>query len=152
MNVIDDYKRVHGIEQPQYQGETKLYDFAKEIVRQQKPISEDKLDKYLDRIASAIAVDCYYVLLINPDLRQYVFMVVPDYNVDDENETEDMIITVKDELRNILKARGDIIDIDMSNSDDMIWEIWIKDKFDKQIRMYQLCDYTAETITFGEEH
>lgn len=145
MNVIDDYKRVHGIEQPQYQGETQLYDFAKEIVRQQKPISEEKLNKCLDKISKA-ALDCFYLLLINPDLRQYVFMVVPDFI-----DSEEMQAIIKSELLNMLAARGDIIDIDMSNNSKRIWEIWIKDKFDKQIRMYQLCDYTEQTIVLGEE-
>ena len=144
MNVIDDYKREHNIKTG-YQGETKLYDFAKEIVRQQKPISEDKLNKCLDKISKA-ALDCFYLLLINPDLRQYVFMAVPDFIDSDE-----MQATIKSELLNILTARGDIIDIDISNNDKRIWEIWIKDKFDKQIRMYQLCDYTDQTIILGEE-
>lgn len=119
----------------------KLYDFAKEVVKRQKPIKEDKLERCINKISNTAAL-CDYLLLMCPDLRQYVFMVVPEANMNS---------IIKDELLDILDARGTIVDIDMSNHGKRVWEIWIKDKFNNNIYVYQLCDYTKETVVFGEE-
>lgn len=118
----------------------KLYDFAKEIVKRQKPIKEDKLEKCINKISNTATL-CDFLLLICPDLRQYVFMVV--------QATESS--TIKNELLDILNARGTIVDIDMSNHGKRVWEIWIKDKFNNNVYVYQLCDYTKETVIIGEE-
>jgi hypothetical protein len=39
----------------------------------------------------------------------------------------------------------------MSNHGKRVWEIWIKDKFDNNVYVYQLCDYTKETVIIGGE-
>ena len=119
----------------------KLYDFAKEIVKRQKPIKEDKLERFISKISNTATL-CDFLLLICPDLRQYVFMVEPE-------ATESSII--KNELLDILNARGTIVDIDMSKHGKRVWEIWIKDKFDNNVYVYQLCDYTKETVIIGGE-
>ena len=59
----------------------KLYDFAKEIVKKQKSIAKEKLERCINKISNA-ATFCDYLLLMCPDTRQFVFFVVPcNYDV-----------------------------------------------------------------------
>lgn len=125
----------------------KLYDFAKEIVKRQKVISKERLEKCMTKISNT-AILCNYLLLMCPDNRQFVFFVVPD---DEYNNYVELTDVIKNDLLEVLQARGQILDIDMSNHGRRVWEIWIKDKYDDNTYVYQLCDYTDQTVIFGEE-
>ena len=126
----------------------KLYDFAKEMVKRQKVITKERLERCMTKISDAAAL-CDYLLLMCPDTRQFVFFVVPDdYNGYNITEFVDII---KSDLMEVISARGKILDIDMSNHGKRVWEIWIQDKYDSNTYVYQLCDYSQQTIIFGEE-
>ena len=126
---------------PEIESHMTLYDFAKATVANQKKISEESYERCLNKISKTIYQECDFLLLMCPDLHQFVFFskeaIVP---------TE----TIRKDIEEVLNNRGEIMDIDMSNHGKRVWEFWIKDKYDGQIYLYQLSDYTNETVIFGE--
>lgn len=120
-----------------------MYDMVKQIVDSKEPISENEAKQELKKIAKVMRhhpLDNYF--MICPDLRQYVM-----FEVYSEPETSSILATLKDVLDN----RGTILDIDSSAADSQIWEIWIRDKYDEKVYMYQLTNYTENVIVIGKE-
>jgi len=104
------------------------------IEKYEKPIDPIKFNIELKEI-SKLLTDKYY-LLICPDLRQYVFIDIINHDIDKIYET----------LYEILINRGQVVVLDRDNEKQMIWEFWIKDKFDNKLYFYQLCNYTSSTV------
>lgn len=120
-----------------------MYDMVKQIIDSKKPISENEAKQELRKIAKVMKhhpLNNYF--MICPDLRQYVM-----FEVCSEPETPLILATLKDVLDN----RGTILDIDSSAADSQIWEIWIRDKYDEKVYMYQLTNYTENLIIVGKE-
>lgn len=112
-----------------------LYDMAKQMVANEEAMDTILLNKNILEISKKMN-DKYY-LLICPDLRQYVFLSL---------STSACPEKIRQELFSILVNRGDVLLIDNTNEEKEIWEFWIKDKFDGEIYMYQLTNYTNQTV------
>lgn len=121
-----------------------VYDFAKAIVNGKPPISKNQIKVEIKKIAQRMR-ECpeEIFFMICPDLRQYVIFQVY-WN---EPETKKIMA----DLMEVLENRGTILDIDTSAADQDIWEIWIRDKFDKQVYMYQLTNYDNNVVVVGEK-
>ena len=121
-----------------------MYDMVKQILANKEPISDKAARQELKKIAKAMKnnPDSIY-FMICPDLRQYVVFEV----YYDEPNTDNILKT----LIEVLDNRGTIIDIDSSAADQEIWEIWLRDKYDEKIYMYQLTNYDDNVIIVGKE-
>lgn len=121
---------------------TTIYDFAKMIVNGKPPMSKNQIKAEIKKIAKRMK-ECpeEIFFMICPDLRQYVLFQV----YWDEPDTK----IIFDDLIEVLENRGTILDIDASAADKDIWEIWIRDKFDKKVYMYQLTNYDDNVIITG---
>lgn len=114
-----------------------LYDFNKNAMKQEKPIDAFLANKRISEIADTMYLNGGYYFMICPDNRQYVMFHIT------ENPT---YARIKEELTITLNNRGKIIDIDMTNAGEHIWEIWIEDKFTHELYMYQLINYSNQII------
>lgn len=121
---------------------TTIYDFAKAIVNGKPPMSKNQVKVEIKKIAQRMR-DCpeEIFFMICPDLRQYIVFQV----YYDNPETKKIIA----DLTEVLENRGTILDIDTTAADKDIWEIWIRDKYDKKVYMYQLTNYDENVIVTG---
>ena len=121
--------------------QTTIYDFAKAIVNGKPPMSKNEIKAEIKKIAKRMR-ECpeEIFFMICPDLRQYVVFQVTCYP-----DTKQII----QDLTEVLENRGTIVDIDDSESNIDIWEIWIRDKYDKKVYMYQLTNYEDGVVTLG---
>ena len=116
---------------------TTVKDIVTELVdKYETPIDPIKFVREIDEI-SKILIDSNYLLLICPDLRQYVFM---------DNSVNGDIKRLSSNLQEILLNRGRVVMIDRDNEEQGVWEFYIKDIYDGKMYFYQLIDYSAQTI------
>ena len=125
----------------EHETSTTIYDFAKMMVNGKPPISKKKAKMMVREIARAMS-NCpdMIFMMICPDLRQYVVF---------EMDFDPIIDSVYKDLLEVLENRGTILDIDDSAAEQEIWEIWIRDKYDNKIYMYQLTNYDEFVVRLG---
>ena len=113
-----------------------LYDFNKQIMSKQDPISETEIETIKTQLEEWFnwQLDGYAMLLCR---EKYDFTVFHLY--EKQNPNPPKIATL--ELIEVLKSRGEILSIEKdSNVMNNAWEIWIKN--DKDVFAYYLfnCD------------
>lgn len=113
-----------------------MYEMAKQMVANETPLDPIQFNRIISDVSNQMEKNSYYLLLC-PDLRQYVFLHI---NESTTNEN------IQKELSDILLNRGKILLIDDDAADKQIWEFWLQDKYDEQIYMYQLVNYTEQTV------
>ena len=121
-----------------------LYEFNKNVIKSQEPIDTILANRRINEIAESMYflnnkyIEDALFFMICPDNRQYIL-----FKIDNDSS----IRSICDSLYEVIKNRGKIIDIDMTHKDEYIWEIWIEDRFTKELYMYQLTNYTDNVVT-----
>ena len=117
---------------------TTVKDIVTELVdKYETPVDPVKFVREIDAIAEKL-IDAKYLLLVCPDLRQYVFM--------DNSVISGDVKRLSLTLQEIFLNRGQVVLIDRDNEEQNVWEFYIKDKFDGKLYFYQLVDYTEQTV------
>ena len=118
---------------------TTVKDIVTELVdKYETPVDPIKFVREINEISKK-ARYARYLLLICPDLRQYVF-IDNGYKGYDDGEV------LSSNLQEILLNRGQVVLIDRDNEEQNVWEFYIRDKFDGNLYFYQLVDYTEQTV------
>lgn len=108
-----------------------LYEMAKQMIETEQHLDIVQSNLKLQEIANTFQKGHFY-LLMNPDLRQYVFLAAKELS------------NAAQELQEIVYNRGQVLIID--DVAPGIWEIWLKDTYDGNAYVYQLCDYTENVV------
>lgn len=121
-----------------------LYEINKTILKDSKKVLRGKaLTNAIDKSVNPFLKKCdycSYLMLLSNDKRYYTIFHAAERNFNEEKCKE----TFKLELRNCLSYCGEILSMELTDSEDAI-EIWIRDE-QGEVSCYYLFPYDAGVI------
>lgn len=119
------------------EGQLTMYDMAKQLVKNEVPMSKDVYNSKLKEIATKFKKLNYAMLLCRErnDYTVFKIMGAPRSNIIEE-------------LHQCLKNRGTVILMD--EQPDGAWEIWIRDFMTSEDVAYYFFDYSMAVIDCNE--
>ena len=114
-----------------------LYEISKQVVMQEEPMDSIAFVRAVNDVAQKMAESHAWMLLCRERNDYTVF--VNTYNSSKKKISKELIPT--------LTNRGLVVHIDEQQPG--VWEIWIKDKAEKDSFAYYLFDYSGALIDCG---
>lgn len=112
-----------------------LYDINKQIIGQDKILDQYELQRKVDELADIMIDSKYFALICNEKHYYTVF-----------NCKETSTSNISRNVYDILTSLGDVCDIIPSSSNELTFEVWIKDYITNEVNMYFMTNWDEGVI------
>lgn len=112
-----------------------LYDINKQIIGQDKILDQYELQRKVDELADIMIDSKYFALICNERHYYTVF-----------NCKEASTSNISRNVYDILTSLGDVCDIIPSSSNELTFEVWIKDYMTNEVNMYFMTNWDEGVI------